>query len=781
MQLRTAAVDRYGPLADWDPPCGDGITVLSGPNEAGKTLYLEALLQLLEPAVAETMSPPPRVEQPPTGRVVLRYRGESHELGADRTLTDVCPIEPSHLRTVFVVRDSDLRLPSGQSYYTSLVDTLGDIHTTEIDAITDALTERGRLTPRTRSISSDRRHDDAGEIRDAARELAADIREYLSTVEARGLDELETSRLRCKRQLQESRDRLRALDAAEQVQEHDRLAEQLETYRRTSAAIEEHDAFDRETLAELREWEAERSHARDRARALATEIDSLEASLDEETERVRTAERRKESLERRQDAVEAAESALASYRELENRTAGADSRLPLVRAMAAASFLGAGAAGFGGAVTGAEPAFAVAVLLLVVGLAGGIVHYRTGRRLAALERSRKLAVRSARDAGFSVETVDDIGPAIEAFERELRTERERSARAAQDRDATAERLAELREERTALEERIHTVVGRVEECLETAGVEDVAAYAAGVERREELETERTAARQSLVDRFCDPESDDRDATIEKWGRQVAGLLDGIDPDAVDVEYDEATARRVEARIESLSEELESLESELDAFEDRLDAFDRRAREIDTEPFVGHGIELDSRSIAGLEDLADDLAAVVEAIERDAELSRKAIELFERIRSREEEKLSTLFVPDGPASRTLERITDGRYVAVTYDAAAHEIVVEKRDGTVVAPERLSGGTRDQLYFASRVSLASQLLGGEPGFLLLDDPFLAADPDRLARGFDALETLAAEGWQVFYLTAKGEITSGIAPERGLETVDLQPVTGAAAPHE
>lgn len=76
------------------------------------------------------------------------------------------------------------------------------------------------------------------------------------------------------------------------------------------------------------------------------------------------------------------------------------------------------------------------------------------------------------------------------------------------------------------------------------------------------------------------------------------------------------------------------------------------------------------------------------------------------------------------------------------------MVERCDGRTFSPAVLSHGMQDQLYFATRVSLAQQLLGTDPGFFLLDDPFLTADPERLRRGFDTLQELADVGWQILY---------------------------------
>lgn len=236
----------------------------------------------------------------------------------------------------------------------------------------------------------------------------------------------------------------------------------------------------------------------------------------------------------------------------------------------------------------------------------------------------------------------------------------------------------------------------------------------------------------------------------------------------------AVASGERAANEILEDRLAELEDRLAEHDATLDDFDRRARDLTTRPFVGRGLELESRTGAGLESLAADLEAVVDRLERDAEVSRKALSVFEAIETEEEQKLAELFAPDGPASNVFERLTDGRYTEVAYDADEHAIVVERRDGRRLPPEVLSQATTDQLYFATRVLLAEQLIGSDPGFLLLDDPFLAADPDRLHRGFETLHDLADDGWQVLYLTAKQEVSETMVEAFDLEHAALPGVS-------
>lgn len=158
-------------------------------------------------------------------------------------------------------------------------------------------------------------------------------------------------------------------------------------------------------------------------------------------------------------------------------------------------------------------------------------------------------------------------------------------------------------------------------------------------------------------------------------------------------------------------------------------------------------------------LLTELTELVDTIERDAALSRKAIAIFEEIAAEEQRKIAELFDADGPTSRAFEKITDARYTRVDYDADDERLFVERADGHSVSPTALSEGTSDQLHFATRLSLAEQILEAEPGFLLLDDPLVGADPGRLTRGFETLSDLADGGWQIVYLTAKEEVWDGM----------------------
>lgn len=769
MRLESAEIDRYGPVSECRPPIGDGITVISGPNEAGKTLTLEAILRLLDPNVEAILDPPPRIEGPPTGRLVVDHAGEQFDCDGELALGDFSPIEPHHLCSVFVVRDADLRLPEDREYYASLIETLGDIHTTEIDAIKSALKARGRLTERRLDISSDQSADNAGEVREEAEALASEIRAYVETMEADGVDELAARRLRLARELAETKAELRYQHHAQTVTEYERLSRHLETFTETNDRLDELEAFDRETLESLRELQNEQERTASDLEALEDEIETKAEAVEEATARVEKLESRQRKLERQEAAVNEARAALETHRTRETDAVGGDSRLLFAIFVTVSALVGAGGAGAAGALTGSFTVIGIGATLLGVAIVGAAAYYHTAQQLATVETARTHVLQAARDAGFDVDSLDEVGPAIESFGRELAGVREQTAKAQSAHQNETRLLEASRTERSALKAEQAERADQLEEQLTAADVESVEEFADQVETHEELVYERRTALQQLLERLGKPDTDDPEEMAFAWNHRLNEIVSDIDTDAIDAaDFDDETLEQCKRELSRLEAERDALEERLTEHDRTIESFDDRARTLATEPFIGRTLGVESAG--GLEALASDLETVVDRIETDAELSRKALSIFERIEATEEQKLGDLFETGGMASQVFERLTGGRYTDVAYDADRHALVVRRRDGRTFSPAALSQGTTDQLYFASRVSLARQLLGNEPGFFLLDDPFLAADPDRLYRGFEVLQHLATDGWQILYFTAKGEVSETMVDEFDLAHVEM-----------
>jgi exonuclease SbcC len=81
------------------------------------------------------------------------------------------------------------------------------------------------------------------------------------------------------------------------------------------------------------------------------------------------------------------------------------------------------------------------------------------------------------------------------------------------------------------------------------------------------------------------------------------------------------------------------------------------------------------------------------------------------------------------------ITDGKYEKIRMAKSLPEGFV-REDGETLSYELLSTGTRDVLALALRLSMAEYFLGNSNGFLLMDDPLVNLDPDRQTRATEVI---------------------------------------------
>ncbi|HEU4673805.1 MAG TPA: AAA family ATPase [Candidatus Limnocylindrales bacterium] len=126
---------------------------------------------------------------------------------------------------------------------------------------------------------------------------------------------------------------------------------------------------------------------------------------------------------------------------------------------------------------------------------------------------------------------------------------------------------------------------------------------------------------------------------------------------------------------------------------------------------------------------------------------------------------------------LDAITGGRYRRVKVDDTSLDIEVwapEKRDWVDV--RQLSQGTVDLVFLAARLGLVRLVTGDRRPPLVFDDPFVTLDDDRAARALDALRTLAAD-FQVIYLTTSTRYDA--AADRIVELSGPTAVDDAAPP--
>lgn len=162
-----------------------------------------------------------------------------------------------------------------------------------------------------------------------------------------------------------------------------------------------------------------------------------------------------------------------------------------------------------------------------------------------------------------------------------------------------------------------------------------------------------------------------------------------------------------------------------------------------------------------------LAAVEEEISRlEDEIARQQLHidairlLFETLTDRKRQVMQAVLGPVRlRANQTLQRIAGTRFDDIHFDQSLLPIGVAPRSlSEPVSLDQLSGGEREQLYFAVRLALADVAFAGQRQLVVLDDVFTYTDTTRLARIATILDE-AADRFQIVLLTCHPERYRGL----------------------
>ncbi|HSL33978.1 MAG TPA: AAA family ATPase [Candidatus Limnocylindrales bacterium] len=265
------------------------------------------------------------------------------------------------------------------------------------------------------------------------------------------------------------------------------------------------------------------------------------------------------------------------------------------------------------------------------------------------------------------------------------------------------------------------------------------------------------------------------STIERTSAQLEGLV-GREPtetlpalrDAAALEIEQKThaiealgpiAREPRAR-ERLEVEVRDLEAALERSRD--DEANARARveanAVDAESVAGHAERLETwrEQLATLERRARVYERTLREIESAEQATMKSATRY----------LERKMVVD------IDRVTAGRYRRVEVDDRTLDIRLHAPErGDWVDVASLSQGTLDLVYLVARIGLVRLVTGDRRPPLILDDPFVTFDDTRALRALELLRDVARD-FQVIYLTTSDRYDSAadaVVPLKGPTEVD------------
>ena len=689
-RLHVRDLRRY---RDLDVTLGRGLTVVRGPNEAGKTTIQRALELVLtrkctsSSADLDAMRP---WDAPP---------GARPEISLEFELDDEDGPRRGRIHKVF-----------RGSRGSASVEVNGET-TTDPSRADEVIVELTGIPNEAffRSTASVRHH----EVEDLARDEAA-LRDRLQA----SISGADRGTSRARRKLEKALAELNARG----TKYPGRLKTAQEAVAQSQAALEQGElalaqlARDRDALVAARERRAEAQQLLDERRSLlerARQAERLSAGRDTAQERF---ERYRDGVATHRQIVELqgshpTDTPLPVLRPLAERLRALDSRIRELRAMLA------GEIAVQYEVTTPEPTWrSMAGLATALILAGTVVA--TGGLLALWQ------VLIAVPIGLGALV---LGAVVALLAWRQRTAAVDARRRQELRDVEIDRR---RRGRSEIEAELRVAEADMERQLASVGLPDVAA----VEDLLRREAEHVAA-------------------LDRLSAQLAGLIAREAPerlpalrDAAALDVEQKThalealgpiAREPRAR-ERLEVEVREAERAVDAARD--DEANARARveanQVDAEQVAGHAERLAEwrEQLGALQRRARVYQATLEAIELAEQATMQT---------------ATRYL-EHHVARDVARVTGGRYRRVKVDDRTLDMCVwapERGDWVPLAS--LSQGTVDMVYLAARIGLVRLVTGDRRPPLVFDDPFVTFDEDRAARAFGLLRDLSRD-FQVIYLT-------------------------------
>ena len=211
------------------------------------------------------------------------------------------------------------------------------------------------------------------------------------------------------------------------------------------------------------------------------------------------------------------------------------------------------------------------------------------------------------------------------------------------------------------------------------------------------------------------------------------------------------------RIEALASELDQVERDLHAAFEELGSVKQSLRALESNCEASRLRFEASQTRYELKRTAEEWLGLA--------LARQALD---RVRSKFERNSQPAALAS--ASRYLERLTRGRYRNIWTPLGQRELRIDDERGQTLTVDKLSGGTREQLFLAVRMAAVRQL--AEQGIelpMVFDDVLVNFDQSRTEAAVETLLEFAEQNQQVLFFTCHLHLAH-LFEARGLKPIWL-----------
>jgi hypothetical protein len=769
VKLKELWISRYGPLSYPKPVRFNNFTLFYGKNEDGKTLTIDALVKFLLGKKGKIFQRIDRVEEMPEGYLVLEEDGTELKFDKNTTPSLSARLSPKEWKNVFIIRNSDLGIPSEGEFYTSVADRLTGLQMEKIENVKNTIREMALLTP------GGKLRDKEGEKIKSRVENALEYREkmqsLLTELRRENFDSMLEACVDLREKIDAQRLEIENLENARRREMFEKGTSALNSLERSEEKLSSLAQFSEE---DQRSWEDARRNIQEHTRQgelLETALRENEKTLKKTLSRIKEGEDFIEGMTARKNTLdEEIRPRLKRCREKITAIEGerAKNRFTSFVLGVTVAFVAASLAGL---FLRAER-----VYLYPLG-AFGLIFFlmiffklRVLSKKAWLRRSLSAMSTELSKYGMSGGTFETIQKTLYIFTEDFKARAKALESDRVQKGVTEHEIARIRNERIPdLEQKIQEAERMIEDVRKKAGVSSFEEYAHMVKEKKEHGKLAHEHERVLVSLFGG-ESTDSNALRAFWRERIKELS-GFKNASKDTVYDENALSDRKAEEKQCEDELRNLEGKLEHY---------RITMSEVESAVNGILQLDDDYQHCKTTM--DLNAAVERLNRfiaeHEERKNDALSLMEILREVENEKretVSQLFAKDSPVSRYFSHITEKRYSEVRFNPETLRIDVVGSDGRTLNAEKLSAGTFDQLYLAVRISLGESLLGKAGGFFIMDDPFVRSDSARLKTQINTLKKIAALGWQILYFSAKREVEESLKRDIAKQEVALVSLPG------
>ena len=752
MKIKEFLINRYGPLKIKKPILLDNFNLIWGKNEEGKTLTIEALIKLLIGEDIKNFENINRIEEKPEGYVIIKDSNGKEikfpEKKKKSNLLQFTNLTSQEFRNIFIIRNSDLSISKESEFYTNITGRLTGLRTNEICKIKNKLLEIGNLTP-SGEFKDDKPEKLKSKLKEA-RELLEKILQLENKIQENRFDQLEKDLIKLKEEIEKIDKKLEILEIARKREKYEigkkaleKLKESLEKlkdlenyndkdwelWKDCEKVIKEYISQKEDELKKLKEKEIEQKEINEELNAIERDF-----RIFEEKKKKINSQILPELINYRYESEKIVQQ---KVKDKFFTYLGIFSIVLLTIALIGIVF---------------NPSLLFYVLIfnfLIIALISGFFKFQFIKNKAQLAEKFEKIRFSFLELGMGAENIEKIFINLKKIEEDYKKISEKLRELEIEKRKIDEEIKNLKEIKILeIEKKIQKAKENIEEIKKRSKDETLEKYQEKLKLKKELENfigeEKSILRTHFGEKFKKLEDN-----IVYWEEEIKKLEKYADKE-VSVKYNETEEEVLKNKKRELEEKAKELTNKLENFKEKMKEIEKEVNKV-----LNFDEYLYCNTLVDLKKLKERLKEFVEDNENRRAIVLEVKKILEEIENEEIQKISELFGGDSDISKYFAEITEGKYEEVIFDEETKKIKVKLKEGTLLEPEKLSGGAYDQLYFSIRLALGEKLLKENKGFFILDDPFIKSDPYRLRKQIEMLKKISKLGWQIIYFSAKGEV--------------------------